>query len=464
MLKSTAQAVRGAVKLNDVRITGWSGFEVENNSFSSSDTFSCQFAANALPADRNAAWFSTQQDMYVELFAGVPSNPNKYTPEDLTSWIYGQVDKISFDPVAGIVEISGRDLTRLMIDAKTTEKWQNKTSSQIASIIAARHGMIAQVTATTTPVGKYYEIDHEHMHDARTEWDLLTQLARQEQFIVYVRGKTLYFRPRPTLGAPDTSALQDQLNKVTAAMQPQLDQANALIAQGQAYVKQGDQAAAGGDNAGAHALYLQAKTVNDQAGVIIANLKSGLGVQQKALKAQIAGAQASGAYPIIWTPPDPRTGFPTCNVTGLKLDRALTVSRGIIVTVRSFNDAAQKTFTATYPTNAVQKTKPGSSNQFGGAQTYFYNVANLDQQKTVQYAQAKYDEIIRHEMLMSFEIPAAGNDALDINTIIQLKGTGTAWDQVYYPDSLKRRLNIEEGYQLSVSAKNHAPDSQVMTS
>ncbi|MDW3684009.1 hypothetical protein RA280_20115 [Cupriavidus sp. CV2] len=363
-------AVRGVVKVNGERITGWSSFEVENNSYSSADTFSCTFAANALPADRNVAWFSQQEDMEVELFAGVPSNPNQYTAEDLKSLICGHADQPSYDPAGGTISVSGRDLTRLFIEAKTTEKFQNKTSSQVATILAARHGLAAQVTKTTTPIGKYYEIDHEHMHDARTEWDVLTQLARLEQYVVRVRGKTLFFEPKP-------------------------DPATAT------------------------------------------------------------------PYQIIWTPPDPHTGFSTCNVTGLKLDRALTVSRGIIVTVRSWNDAAGKAFSATYPPTSQTKAQPGSVSTSAQEQTYRYSIPNLDQRQVEQHARVKYAEIIQHEMSMSFEVPAAGNDALDVTSIVQLKGTGTAWDQTYFPDSLRRRLSIGGGYQLSVSAKNHAPDSQV---
>ncbi|WP_261541694.1 hypothetical protein [Burkholderia multivorans] len=370
MPNSTADSVRGAVKVNGQIITGWKSFEVDNNSYASADTFSCVFAANALPGDRDAEWFSNQQDMYIELFAGTPTDVTSWTATELPRWIYGQVDKIEYDPAQGCIEVSGRDLTRVLIDAKTTEKFQNKTSSQIASLLATRHGLTPQVTKTSTLVGKYYAIDHEAMNNARTEWDLLCHLARIEQFAVYVRGQTLYFQPRP-----DPS-------KVTP-------------------------------------------------------------------------------YQIIWTPPDARTGSPTCNVEGLKLSRALTVSRGIYVQVRSFNDVDQRVYTATYPSSTGKKpSTPGTVGSSGNAQTYYYNVANLTKQKCVEYAQAKYKELIQHEMLMRCEIPAAGNDSLDTTSVVQLLGTGTAWDQIYFPESITRRLSFEEGYTLELNAKNHNPDSQ----
>jgi hypothetical protein len=366
----TVNAVRGAVKLNGTNLqVGVTAFEVENNTYSNADTFSCTFAANALPASNNANWFSQQTDMYVELFMGIPPNPSNWVTDDLKSWIYGQTDKIEYDPIAGTISVHGRDLTRVFIDAKTTEKFQNKTSSQVATILAARHGLTAQVVATKTPIGKLYEIDHEHMNDAQTEWDILTHLARIEQYAVYVRGKTLHFKPKP-----------------------------------------------------------------DQSTVT--------------------------PYPLIWTPPDAVTGFPTCAVTKLTLERALTISRGITVVVQSFNDAAQKTFTATYPPKQPTKIKVGG---FGAPQTYYYDIANLTQQGVVARAQSKYAELIQHEMNMCFDIPGAGNDALDVDSLISLNGTGTAWDQVYFPESLKRSMSFENGFTLEVTTKNHAPDSQETT-
>lgn len=366
-MPSIAQPVRGAVKVNGTLIQGWTAFEVDNNSYSSADTFNCTFAANALANDRNAAWFSNQQDMFVELFVGFPVDPNRFTADELPRWIYGQVDKVSYDPENALINVSGRDLTRLFIDNKTTEKFQNKTASQIATMLAQRRGLTPNVTATTTKVGKYYEIDHEQMHDAKTEWDLLTHLARIEQFSVYVRGQTLNFIPKTD----------------PATVTP---------------------------------------------------------------------------YSVIWTPPNSTTGYPTCDVTGLKLDRALTVSRGVTVTVRSFNDAVQKVFTATYPVSKPKAITPGQAAPAGNTQNYYYNVANLTQEKVLQYAKAKHAEIVQHEMLLCFDIP--GNDVLDVTSVIRLNGTGTAWDQDYFPDSLKRSLSIDEGYRLKVDSKNHAPDSQ----
>ncbi len=127
-IAAAATRPRGAVKLNDTLITGWVSWEAESNGFYSADTFRVTFVADMLPSDRDARWFSEQSDMFVELFGGYPNDPDRYELTDLVSELYGRVDDIDFDIVAGTIELVGRDLTSVFIDAKTTEKWPNLTA------------------------------------------------------------------------------------------------------------------------------------------------------------------------------------------------------------------------------------------------------------------------------------------------------------------------------------------------
>jgi len=356
---------RGIVQLNGIAIEGWTTFDVDSNNYFSADTFRVVFVVKDLPADRDKAWFSEQTDMYVELFAGEPDDTTAYSAAELKSWIYGQVDEISFDPVAGTIEVNGRDLTRVFIDAKTTEKWVNLTSSQIATKLATSHGLTPVVTATTTKAGKFYEIDHSNMADSRSEWDVLCYLAGNEGFIVYVRGKSLYFGPPPA-----ASTVPFEL----------------------VYVE--------GENGGA----------------------------------------------------------PSANFENLQCTRALTVSRGIQVVIRSWNAKQQKGFTAQYP--AKSKTiQAGKSSTFGNTQIYSRVVPNLSQEQATQMAQKLYAQLIQHEMKISFEMPP--DDALDTTSIIQLMGTNTAFDQIYYPDSITRSMSFEGGWNMHASGKNHSPESQI---
>ncbi len=367
-LTSTGRQPRGAVKLNGELIPGWIDFDVDNNNFFSADTFRCKFAGALLPTDRNAIWFSQQQDMYVELFIGFPQNVNAFSPSDLQSWIYGQVDHIVVDPVTNMIEVDGRDLTRVFIDTKTTQKWPNQTSSQIATKLAQSHGLTPVVTATTTKVGKYYEIDHVNMSDERSEWDILNYLADLEGFKVWVRGQSLYFQPPPE----PTNTTPYQI-----------------------------------------------------------------------------------VYQVATTSSGPKANF-----ENLKMKRALTVSRGIQVKIRSWNKKYAKGFTVAYPSN-VKTIKVGQSSVGAGGQIYSKTIANLTQDQALQYAQNWYKQLIAHEMVLeNLEMP--GDNDLDITSIIQFGGTGTAFDQQYFPDSINRSMSFDNSYAMTVNAKNHAPDSQVI--
>lgn len=120
------------------------------------------------------------------------------------SLIIGEADSIDINPVHGSVSIKGRDLTARLIDKKTQESFSNQTSSEIATTLAGRRGLNPVVTATSTLVNRFYAVDHETVtHDqfsrVSTEWDLLTYLAREEGYDVFVSGKDLHFQPSPSL-------------------------------------------------------------------------------------------------------------------------------------------------------------------------------------------------------------------------------------------------------------------------
>lgn len=358
---------RGAVKINGTVIPGWIDFDIDNNDYFSADTFRLKLAGGALPADMNVAWFSQQQDMYVELFIGTPADATNYSIADLKSWIYAQADEIEIDPVDNTITLNGRDLTRLFIDTKTTEKWPNLTSSQIATKLAQAHGLIPVVMATTAKAGTMYEIDHVNLTDDRSEWDLLNYLANIEGFVVFVRGQSLYFQPRP-------------------------DPATAV------------------------------------------------------------------PYPIVWSPATNNSTM-RANFQRVKFRRALTVSRGIQVIIRSWNKKQARGFTAKYP-SSIKTISPGKSTVGSGAQIYSKTVPNLDPEAATRYAQNWYQQLIAHEMRLD-GLTMPGDNALDITSIIALSGTGTDFDQTYFPDSINRRMSFEGGYEMTICAKNHSPESQI---
>lgn len=356
--QSAVRQPRMLALINGQPAAGLKSIEVENNSFYQADTFRATLSLSAQPATNDLNWWSSQTAIDCEIFAGFPTDPVRYTKADLTSLILGQVDHMEFDLLRGEIHLTGRDWSAKFIDAQTTEKFQNQTASQIAQALAARHGMTAQVTATTTKAGLFYEIDHVRLTDRKTEWDLLTWLAQEEDMAVFVKGKTLYFQPRP---------------------QPTDDP----------YILQ------------------------YQAGL---------------------------------------NGPASANFMDVRLERALTLSNGVVVNVRTWNQKQKKGFTVSYP-KKVSSTKATKA-----PQQYWYVKPNLDTQKALAFAQQKYHEIVAHEMKLRAEMP--GDVLLTCQNIIKLGGTASAFDQVFYPSAIHRRMSWDEGFRMDIEAKNHSTESQ----
>ena len=357
------------VKVNGEIMPGWEEWQIDNNTFYQADTFRVKFALSGLPTAYGAAWWALQSKVFVEVFAGFPADPDNFTTDDLDSMLYGQVDDITLDPVGTYVEVSGRDLTAELIDTKTTEKWPNLTSSQIVEKLAKAHGLTPVIAKTTQKAGKYYEIDHVRLTDQRSEWDLLTWLAHQEQFVVYMKGKELHFEPQPT--------------------------------------------------------------------------------------------QSNDPYVLQWEAPSDTNASPIFNGKSIQFSRNLTLAKDVIVEVRSWNAKNKKGFTkkaqATHNKNTVLK---GAAQPVGDAQTYSYTVPGLTPEEALQWAQRKLREITAQEVRMVATVPA--DNLLQGTDVIQVRGTGTAFDQTYYPDSIVRNMSLSEGYSMTINAKNHSPESMVM--
>lgn len=125
-------------------------------------------------------------------------------PAGFVSIVQGYADTISIDPVGGTLLLEGRDLSSQLIEARTQETFANRNASEIATILAGRHGLAANVTTTTAPIGRYWELEHDSLTlnaatRATTEWDLLVTLAKRQGFDLWVSGTTLNFL------APDLS-------------------------------------------------------------------------------------------------------------------------------------------------------------------------------------------------------------------------------------------------------------------
>jgi prophage tail gpP-like protein len=121
------------------------------------------------------------------------------------SFMTGHADSLELDPIRGEAVLHGRDLTALLVAAQTSETFENQTASGIATTLAARHGLTPNVAATTALIGRYYQTNRTRSalsQHARvtSEWEVLTWLADQEGYDVWVDGVILNFQPRDTFG------------------------------------------------------------------------------------------------------------------------------------------------------------------------------------------------------------------------------------------------------------------------
>jgi len=165
--------------------------QVRANNHHAADRFIVTIALSADPTALNS-WAATQ-DIAIDIQMSLDGTT-------FASLIQGTVDFIEIDPIEGLLRADGRDLTATLIETRTQQTFANRTSSEIAAIFASEHNLASAITPTTTPVGRYYQNEHDRItldqfSRATTEWDLLAFLAQQEGFDVFVIGNTLHFQP-----------------------------------------------------------------------------------------------------------------------------------------------------------------------------------------------------------------------------------------------------------------------------
>ena len=169
----------------------------------------------------------------------------------------------------------------------------------------------------------------------------------------------------------------------------------------------------------------------------------------------------SDPYVIQYKHPDSLDNTTQSNVISLELERNLTLAKDIIVYVRTFNPKTKKPVTkkmqATHTANSVLK---GKAQPIGEAQKYVYVRNNLTPEQALQFAQKELKRLSLHEMKLTATLQA--DNILTCRNMIQVKGTNSPLDQTYYPNSIIRRMSYDGGYEMTVHAKNHSPESEVL--
>lgn len=348
---SEARAPSLLVLVDGAPVRGAFAAQVTGTNHYGADRFRVSLALSADPA-MGAAFWAGSGDLALEVRAAVDGRS--------ASLVEGLIDRIDLDPVQGVARLEGRDRTALLIEARTQETFANRTSSEIATLLAGRHGLAADVAPTSTPVGRYWQLEHDRLtlnqfSRAVTEWDLLIGLAGREGFDVWVTGSTLHFRPAAAIAV------------IGAVLRP------------------------------------------------------------------------------VWTANGPAT------VTDLRLDRSLTLARDIEVVVKSWNSRLGRGF--------EQTARASRGNQRGGrVQRYVYIVPDLTLDAALQLAQQRLTELTRHERVVVADMP--GDVTLDARDMVRVEGTGSAFDQDYFVDTIERSFN-PRGFRQTVRGRNISPGVEV---
>ena len=87
------------------------------------------------------------------------------TRGNMQTLVTGEVDVAEFDYVGRVIRISGRDKAAPLHSNKTSEKWLNKTGSDIVSDLAGRVGLSVSAQASQLLAGKKLEQDFVRLSD-----------------------------------------------------------------------------------------------------------------------------------------------------------------------------------------------------------------------------------------------------------------------------------------------------------
>jgi len=267
--------------------------EIEQLAYFAADRFTVTVAVgDGMLAD--AAYFASLGLQTITISVAVSA-------DGYVNLLTGQIDNIRLDLQANTAILSGRDLSARLIDSEISQTYANQTASQIATTIATRHGLTLNVTATNTPVGQYYELDHArsalsaHSRNG-SEWNLLSALAQAENFLLSVTGTTLNFGPLAA-GVPALLTPQNciNLNLDIAATLPSRTTVKSWNARNKTVLTQ----TAGTATSGSTTL-IRPNLTSSQAAKLAANHLSALTQHGTILRAEIPGELAlSPSSPIL---------------------------------------------------------------------------------------------------------------------------------------------------------------------
>ena len=134
----------------------------------------------------------------------------------------------------------------------------------------------------------------------------------------------------------------------------------------------------------------------------------------------------------------------------LSLEHTLTLARDLAVTVKSWNTRQQTAFTQTARSS-------GQGRRGGPPQRIVVVRPNLSPEDALQLAGRILADLSAHERLVHAEMP--GELSLTPRSRVQLTGTGTDFDQLYFVAEIDRHFTAEQGFTQRLRLKNIPSDN-----
>lgn len=154
----------------------------------------------------------------------------------------------------------------------------------------------------------------------------------------------------------------------------------------------------------------------------------------------------------IWRHEIDQQGRQIGNVIDLKMDRILTASKGLHVTVKSWHAKQSRSFVKT--SSSTTSIAPKGT---AAAQEYILQHPNMTEDEAQDYANRVASEIAKHELLIQATLP--GDLLLNTRLMVELTGTNTAFDQTYFPSSITKEVSVHSGFIMHASCKNRADNA-----
>jgi phage protein D len=169
---------------------------------------------------------------------------------------------------------------------------------------------------------------------------------------------------------------------------------------------------------------------------------------------------ASDPYVIHWDAANDDRAFPVLNAMRLRLSRNLSISKDIRVRVVSYDQKQKREIVAIAEKKRVRnKVTKGAGASSEPPVEYTRAFPNMKHDQAQAKANALLAELSQHEMNMHVDLP--GDSILSTRMLIKLSGTGSDFDQAYFPSSIVRTFSLSDGYRMELTAKNQSPDSEI---